>query len=159
MEIVGKGVAAGATDMAGLPVPTTAAKYDFDPYAKNRLSSSPFARNSDGSYVNQGFFREPRQVKATRYSRPSRAVHRTDEERHNARVEAGKKNGGWNKGLKMDMLPRVQAGKQYLATPKKCGWCGEEFSSRPNERVDAYRKRNFCSRSHGVMAARAAQRA
>ena len=155
MEIEGKGVAAGGIDMAGLPVPTEVTHYDYDPYAKNRLSNSPFARNSDGSYVKQGLFKEPRNSGI--YKRPSRARHRTEEERYNARVEAGKKSGGWNKGKKMTMLPRVQAAMQYLATPKKCGWCGEEFSSRPTERADAYRKRNFCSRSHGVMAARAKQ--
>lgn len=131
----GSGLHAGGL-MNPLPVPSGVVRYNYDPYAKNRHATSPF-RDASGNYL---------PIKTTPKPKPVKVVAPKPVKVAKPKV---KKEPYRRKGtVPRDEVPRIKAAREYLATPKNCAYCGEEFSARPNERIDGYRRRTTCNRSH-----------
>ena len=120
--------------MQPLPVPHGTVRYNYDPYSKNPHASSPF-RDASGKLLPIKTTPKPVKVAAPK---PVKVV------KPKVKREPYRRKGT----VPRDEVPRIKAAREYLATPKKCAYCGEEFSARPNERIDGYRRRSTCNRSH-----------
>lgn len=126
MQGSGSGLMAGSGWMGTVPAPTSPVRYTPIP----KRCTSPF-RSADGVLLPI--------KKSTPKSLP---VEPKKPKAPTVKKEPSRRAGT----LPRHEVPSIKAAREYLATPKVCECCGNEFTSREGERIDGYRRRQTCDR-------------